>query len=1270
VSGMAPAPAVSRRALMTLLACVAAMLAFTLTTAAAARADLADDGDIAITDDGANRLDLWTIGSDRAIWQKTWQAGQGWTDWISRGGTAKSPPSVLHFPDGHYTIYIRGSDDGLWTKSYSAAGGWTGWTAAGGSYASNPQATYTDGGRWVNVVGRDANGDVNNRVWTSTGGWATSETTAGPVIGSPTVIDWTPSGGPSRGDVFALRSGTDVYRKTSQNLRWTDWRPLNGLATSSVHGDYGGGQLTLVARGSDSGAWFRQSRDGESWPLDWAPLSGMTLSSAPTVHYWPQSNGTPRWIVVGRDTGNGMTGRVVADTYTNDSWNGWTAIAPISNATNYVTSIAYGGSDAHITTQDEAENTAWAIEDADGPTADYLRAGIDPADRALVDATLKLTPFYDVAVTTDGPDRLDLWTLRKDRAIYQKTWQSGVGWSGWVRLDGSSKSPPSVIHFPDGTYTIYARGSDNGLWTRTFTPSAGWGAWTDKHLQIESSPQTSYAANTNTVNVVARNARGGVINRVLTAGGDFVMDLPSDAAAVGSPTVIDWVNGSAGWRGDIFTVGPNFAVYQRTNINLQWTTPDWVSVQGNATSNVHADFGDGQLTLATRDPDGRTPDIRTWRAESGWSPDWAGLGGSMATSPTVRYWPDADGNARWIVIGRDGFNGGSPRPGEIIADVYTKSNDHWSGWLGLTDTPGGAYPGTSIQYGGGDFTINTQAEIDAAVTDIRAAGPMFADNAIAGIRAGSERDTVWQTAFPVSWACGDATTHSATTSGQVACVLNLFDTGTLDADAQNVLDGLTKDNLTRLNAVLRARVGDNQLVRDVSDGRVYLYSVFGGGAVRRVSSAADAAAGGYNWDAARRVSHTVLSSWAMGPPWTPPAGSSGSGDPVTPAGYSYAIDDPTTDGDPDVGSPAYDDGQTSAYCTPDAETDEDCAVPDAPDEGGGGGSTRSYSTSLGLGQGGWGLSVQRPEALTNADSKHLHVTRARIIVPWDVVSRVYRSDRCGAQGDVGRNYANLRAWADAARANGQQMLVSFGRCADGSEYGHLPTTAEYRAAITSFLRSSVFSDIHDFTAWNEPNSSGQPTSYSRQPAGSEIGPHAAGKFWSAFNKLCEANHCTVAAGDFVDGTDFSPRYMSSYKSALDKQPSVWAFHPYFAGNSLTSNPTAPWEGFLRATQRTDGHSSPRIWITEAGGVVNSLTWQNRTEDQARAATQKLLGSAIAGRSTRISRFYYYAVVGDAPKVLSDGRNHAFDSGLLRYGTLDQRPMYADYLAKTNPTNRP
>jgi len=69
---------------------------------------------------------------------------------------------------------------------------------------------------------------------------------------------------------------------------------------------------------------------------------------------------------------------------------------------------------------------------------------------------------------------------------------------------------------------------------------------------------------------------------------------------------------------------------------------------------------------------------------------------------------------------------------------------------------------------------------------------------------------------------------------------------------------------------------------------------------------------------------------------------------------------------------------------------------------------------------------------------------------------------------------------------------------------------------------------------------------------------------------------------------------------------------------------------------------------------------------ARTATVRLINDVV-NRSSRISRLYYYALLGDP---VTPEKPNAFDSGLLRYTDLSRRPMYDDYAAKTNPSNTP
>jgi len=294
----------------------------------------------------------------------------------------------------------------------------------------------------------------------------------------------------------------------------------------------------------------------------------------------------------------------------------------------------------------------------------------------------------------------------------------------------------------------------------------------------------------------------------------------------------------------------------------------------------------------------------------------------------------------------------------------------------------------------------------------------------------------------------------------------------------------------------------------------------------------------------------------------------------------------------------------------------------------------------------------------------------RIIVPWDVAERPFRRTACDPDdpskprgGDVNGQYAHLKDWVRNAKAQGRTILVSFGRCARQPEYATLPTPRQYKRAILRFLNNRNFQGIQFFTAWNEPNSDGQPTSTVKN---GDTGPKRAGQFWSSFQKLCVdpdyRYRCTVAAGDFVDDR-FFPGYFPKYRRAMTRQPSVWAIHPYVAGNQLGSTRRADrMKAFIRATRRSDA-ADPKIWITEAGGIVNSKNFPNRSEETARAAARELF-DVVVDLSDRITRFYYYALFGDPPTK--------FDSGLLRYaghplGGGTKRPVFEDYRARVGRT---
>jgi hypothetical protein len=83
----------------------------------------------------SNLIDMFVLGGDNMIWQKSW-TGSGWNGWTSRGGPVASAPSVASFQSDRVDLFARGSDGAFYQTTYFGA--W--W---GGNWAKMPQGIYS-----------------------------------------------------------------------------------------------------------------------------------------------------------------------------------------------------------------------------------------------------------------------------------------------------------------------------------------------------------------------------------------------------------------------------------------------------------------------------------------------------------------------------------------------------------------------------------------------------------------------------------------------------------------------------------------------------------------------------------------------------------------------------------------------------------------------------------------------------------------------------------------------------------------------------------------------------------------------------------------------------------------------------------------------------------------------------------------------------------------------------------------------------------------------
>jgi YD repeat-containing protein len=366
--------------------------------------------------------------------------------------------------------------------------------------------------------------------------------------------------------------------------------------------------------------------------------------------------------------------------------------------------------------------------------------------------------------------------------------------------------------------------------------------------------------------------------------------------------------------------------------------------------------------------------------------------------------------------------------------------------------------------------------------------------------------------------------------------------------------------------------------------------------------------------------------------------------------WGEAVDDPNDDGS--APADGYGDPDEADYCVPDSESGDYCGQNDI------GPVTQQYYNeppvfdpgSAALAAAGtynrlsYGLADQHLESIqANPTWRQwfidLGIRKVRRVVPFDVVLRANGPTRCGPQDTA--SLAEVDAWVAAARARGQEMLISFEHSrGDANPSTCLPTVSEYLQATSAFR--ARYPDIKLYTAWNEPNHVGQ------QPTASD--PFRAGRFWRNLNWQCQSQ-CVAVAGDFLD-TGFTKTFLDSYKSGAGHNPRIWAWHAYSAGKFKS---TDRLRTFLRATRSTSA-----VWLAEQGAVVQrqrpdgSLT--PRLTDTEASARLRFIMDDLPLVSTRIKRLYVYQWVG-AP---------VFDAGLIERDNGQRRNLYTVVKNRTNP----
>ncbi|MDC8756736.1 M43 family zinc metalloprotease [Janthinobacterium fluminis] len=222
---------------------------------------------------GANRLDTFVLGTDRALYHKWWD-GNAWgpsvTDYEYMGGVCTSAPQAVAWQQNRLDVFVTGTDSALYHKWWDG-NAWgpsvTDYEYMGGICVGDPRIVSWGANRLdVFVIG--SNRALYHKWWDGNA-WGPSVTDyeymGGICLGQPEVVSW----GPNRLDVFVIGTDRALYHKWWDGNAWgpsvTGYERLGGICTSAPRVTaWGPNRLDVFVTGTD-GALYHKWWDGNAW---------------------------------------------------------------------------------------------------------------------------------------------------------------------------------------------------------------------------------------------------------------------------------------------------------------------------------------------------------------------------------------------------------------------------------------------------------------------------------------------------------------------------------------------------------------------------------------------------------------------------------------------------------------------------------------------------------------------------------------------------------------------------------------------------------------------------------------------------------------------------------------------------------------------------------------------------------------------------------------------------------------------------------------------
>jgi hypothetical protein len=225
-----------------------------------------------------------------------------------------------------------------------------------------------------------------------------------------------------------------------------------------------------------------------------------------------------------------------------------------------------------------------------------------------------------------GPDRLDIFAVGTDQALYHRWWD-GANWGGWESLGGILSSPPSVVCWGPNRIDIFANGTDNAVYHRWWD-GANWGGW-ESLGGIVVSPPSAVSWAPNRLDVFALGTDSALYHRWWD-GANWGGWESLGGLLTSPPSAVCWGPN----RIDIFANGSDNAVWHRWWDGFNWG--GWESLGGILTTPpVAVSWDTDRLDIFARGTDSAL--YHRWWDGANWG-GWESLGGVLTSSSSVVSW--------------------------------------------------------------------------------------------------------------------------------------------------------------------------------------------------------------------------------------------------------------------------------------------------------------------------------------------------------------------------------------------------------------------------------------------------------------------------------------------------------------------------------------------------------------------------------------------------------------------------------------------------------